>query len=105
MVDRSTEFGGEGKRYNDIRETIGFNFFTVDSTTHRIPAGICTLRQEAGLRETADFMLRSSLTRRRWDKCTLWKIEVAVTFRGCLSTIGEIPCKSDSFQSPCATLP
>ncbi len=32
VVDRFTEFDGEGKRYNDIRETMGFNFFTVSWT-------------------------------------------------------------------------
>ena len=32
VVDRFTEFDGEGRRYNDIRETMGFNFFTVSWT-------------------------------------------------------------------------
>lgn len=32
VVDRFTEFDGEGKRYNDIRETMGFNFFTLSWT-------------------------------------------------------------------------
>lgn len=32
VVDRFTEFDGEGKRYNNIRETMGFNFFTVSWT-------------------------------------------------------------------------
>jgi len=32
VVDRFTEFDGEGKRYNDIRETMGFNFFTASWT-------------------------------------------------------------------------
>ena len=32
VVDRFTEFDGEGRRYNDIRETMGFNFFTASWT-------------------------------------------------------------------------
>ncbi len=32
VVDRFTEFDGEGRRYNDSRETMGFNFFTVSGT-------------------------------------------------------------------------
>lgn len=32
VVDRFTEFDGEGRRYNDIRETMGFNFFTLSGT-------------------------------------------------------------------------
>lgn len=93
VVDRFTEFDGEGRRYNDIRETMGFNFFTL-SWTHplvRFPgwnfnftaAGGPTrdgpsrfLQNEvvhkfrgltevpvAEKREANDFMLSSSLTR------------------------------------------
>lgn len=32
VVDRFTEFDGAGNRYNDIRETMGLNFFTVSAT-------------------------------------------------------------------------
>lgn len=32
VLDRFTEFDGAGKRYNDIRETMGFNFFTISGT-------------------------------------------------------------------------
>jgi len=32
VVDRFTEFDGAGKRYNDIRETMGFNFFSFSWT-------------------------------------------------------------------------
>ncbi len=32
VVDRFTEFDGAGNRYNDIRETMGFNFFSLSWT-------------------------------------------------------------------------
>ena len=32
LLDRFTEFDGEGRRYNDIRETMGLNFFTLSWT-------------------------------------------------------------------------
>ena len=32
MLDRFTEFDGAGKRYNDMHQTMGFNFFTVSWT-------------------------------------------------------------------------
>ena len=32
VVDRFTEFDGAGKRYNDINETIGLNFFSLSWT-------------------------------------------------------------------------
>ena len=32
LLDRFTEFDGEGRRYNDMRETMGLNFFTLSWT-------------------------------------------------------------------------
>ena len=98
VVDRFTEFDGAGKRYNDIRETMGFNFFSL-SWTERLETlkgwnanftagggptrdGFSRFLQNdvihklrgfdpvpvGNKRETDDFMISSSLT--RW--MSLW---------------------------------
>jgi len=93
VVDRFTEFDGEGRRYNDIQQTMGFNFITVSWTKPltRLPGWNFNVTAGAGptrdglsrflqndveykfrgltevpvgqKREANDFMLSSTLTR------------------------------------------
>ena len=54
-MDRFTEFDVDGRRYNDIRVTMGLNFFTVSWTPPLTgyPGWNLNLTAGAALRETA----------------------------------------------------
>ena len=54
LLDRFTEFDGEGRRYNDIREPMGLNFFTLSWTKPLAPLPGWNLNLTAGGGPTRD---------------------------------------------------
>ncbi len=54
VVDRFTEFDGEGRQYNNIRETMGFNFFTLSWTDQLVRFPGWNLNVTAGGGPTRD---------------------------------------------------